>query len=335
MRRRLFPSRGEYRSPLRRVQQALKVAPSWQFTADIGRMIWRYRWYSLAIVFVTIGQELAALWPVTLLGIFVDRLGSGELGNVVWLLLGATILYPTVVRANVLLRHKMFYETDFTKRVEMTIELTTGEGELDIQNVGEANSLIANAVSGITNATYHVLGSFTPVIIKIIVVSINLLAYKRMLGLAYLASLVIPAFLTWFFNNKMRVLRDAQYSVISKAEGLMIQAISHKEDANALQNMINTFRERKNTIFALLCQSQTFLLVRQVVLIGSQFLVVFLALGMRERLRLTPGDFTRIFGYTAQVAAAFLEAAACLDAVISYSRSYYVLNLKKLQARVS
>jgi hypothetical protein len=39
---------------------------------------------------------------------------------------------------------------------------------------------------------------------------------------------------------------------------------------------------------------------------------------------MTADDFARIFGYTAQVAAAFISAAACLDAIISYSRAYGV-----------
>ncbi|MHB9034088.1 MAG: hypothetical protein ACYC6L_13700, partial [Anaerolineae bacterium] len=218
---------------------------------------------------------------------------------------------------------------------EMTLTLTSADDDLNVQNVGEANALIANAVSGITNATYYVLGSFSPVIIKIVVVSVSLLAYNRTLGLAYLASLIIPAFLTWFFNDQMRVLRDAQYSVISKSEGITMHAISNRRDESALQNMIDTLRERKNTLFALLCQSQTSLLIRGIVLIGSQFLVVFLALAIREQINLTPGDFTRIFGYTAQVAGSFLEAAACLDAVISFSRTYHVLNLKKFKTQIA
>ena len=53
-------------------------------------------------------------------------------------------------------------------------------------------------------------------------------------------------------------------------------------------------------------------------------LVVVLALSMRERLHMTAGDFTRIIGYTAQVSVAFLNAAACLDAVVSYSRAWHV-----------
>ena len=68
---------------------------------------------------VTIFQEIAALWPVNLLGEFIDRLDTGDMGNTVWLLLGASLFYPGLLRANVILRHKMFYETDFRKRVEI------------------------------------------------------------------------------------------------------------------------------------------------------------------------------------------------------------------------
>jgi len=58
--------------------------------------------------------------------------------------------------------------------------------------------------------------------------------------------------------------------------------------------------------------------------VGSQFLVVFLALGMREKIALTPGDFTKIVGYTAQVAAAFIGAASVVDSIISHVRAYHV-----------
>ena len=57
---------------------------------------------------------------------------------------------------------------------------------------------------------------------------------------------------------------------------------------------------------------------------GSQFLVVFMALFMRQRLNMTAGDFTKIVGYTTQVAAAFINAAACLDAIVSYTRAYHI-----------
>ena len=53
-------------------------------------------------------------------------------------------------------------------------------------------------------------------------------------------------------------------------------------------------------------------------------LVVAIAVSMRKSLGLTAGDFTRVIGYTAQVAAAFINAAACLDAVVSYSRAWHV-----------
>jgi hypothetical protein len=45
---------------------------------------------------------------------------------------------------------------------------------------------------------------------------------------------------------------------------------------------------------------------------------------MRKTLHMTAGDFTRIIGYTAQVSVAFINAAACLDAVVSYSRAWHV-----------
>jgi hypothetical protein len=41
-------------------------------------------------------------------------------------------------------------------------------------------------------------------------------------------------------------------------------------------------------------------------------------------LGLTPGDFTRIIGYTTQVAAAFITTASTLDAIVSYSRAYHI-----------
>ncbi|MGQ9554308.1 MAG: hypothetical protein ACUVWR_09365 [Anaerolineae bacterium] len=51
---------------------------------------------------------------------------------------------------------------------------------------------------------------------------------------------------------------------------------------------------------------------------------MFLALAMRAQLNMTPGDFTRIIGYTAQVAAAFISAASCLDSIVSCSRAYHI-----------
>jgi len=296
---------------------------NWQFARAVGRLIWEYRRYALAILGVTVLQELSALAPVRLLGLFVDRLSGGELGNVVWLFFGASLLAPTVARANVILRHKMFYETDFSQRVQLTLEETARMAGADTEAAAEANSRVANAVSGITNAAYHVLGSFTPVIIKITVVAVSLIAYNRLLGATYIASLIVPVVLTVVFNDRLRVLRDTQYSVISRLEGAGVRVITQGDDA-AKERFRRTMRERANVHFSLLARHQVFLLLRQLALVGSQFVVVFLALFLRERIGLTPGDFTMIIGYTTQVAAAFIEAAACLDAIVSYSRAYHV-----------
>lgn len=307
-----------------RWRQEMALNPNWRFARDVVGLIWEYKYYSLAILAVTILQEVTALWPVTLLGQFVDRLQSGELGNVVWLLLGASILAPGVARGNVMLRHKMFYETDFQKRVEMTFNELARAENVDAESAGATNARVANAVSGITNATYHVLGSFTPVVVKIIVVSGSLMAFNRLLGMTYLASLIVPIVMTIGFNNWLRVLRDAQYSVISQVEGLIIRAITAKGNVEAQEKFKRAMRERANVLITLVNKHQFSLYVRHVVLIGSQFVVVFLALHMREQLGMTPGDFTRIIGYTTQVALSFLEAAACLDAIVSYSRAYHV-----------
>jgi len=306
---------------LNRARQALTLTPNGQFVADIWRLIWAYKWYSLAIFLLTILQEVSALWPVNLLGQFVDRLQTGELGAVVWLLMGASIFAGGVARGNIILRHKMFYETDFRKRVELTLQTAKSE---DIETAGAANTLVANAVSGITNAVYYVLGNFTPVIIKIIVVSGSLLAYNRAIGWAFLGSLLLPSWLTVAFNKWLRVLRDAQYAIVSRAEGAGTKIITAQDRAAAEAKFIQIMGERKNILIALLAKHQTSLYVREVALIGCQFLVVFMALAMRERLGITPGDFTKIVGYTAQVSAAFINTAACLDAVISYSRAYHV-----------
>lgn len=318
------PSPFIYRRLKRLIQQEMAIDPNWQFARDVTRLIWEYRGYSLAILAVTVLQEVSALWPVNLLGQFIDRLPSGDLGNVVWLFLGASILAPGIMRGNIMLRHKMFYETDFQKRVEMTLEVCAKGECADPEMAGEANSLIANAVGGITNTTYYVLGSFTPVIIKIFVVVGSLLAYNRLLGLAYLGSLIIPTWLTIFFNNWLRVLRDAQYSVISQVEGIVIRTITAQGNPETRDKFQNTMRERKNILISLVNKHQFSLFVRQAALVGSQFLVVFLALFLQDKLHMTPGDYAKIIGYTTQVAATFLEAAACLDAIISYSRAYHV-----------
>jgi len=306
---------------LGKLKQGLTNTPNGQFLADIWRLIWAYKGYSLAIFLITILQEVSALWPVNLLGQFVDRLQTGNLGNVVWLFMGASILAGGVMRGNIILRHKMFYETDFQKRVELTLELSANE---DIEAAGAANSRIANAVSGITNAVYSILGSFTPVIIKIIVVSGSLLAYNRAIGWAFLGSLLLPSWLTVSFNKWLRVLRDAQYAIVSQAEGAGTKIITAQDRGSAEAKFVEIMRERKNILITLLARHQTSLYVREVALIGSQFLVIFMALAMRARLGMTPGDFTKIVGYTAQVSAAFINTAVCLDAIISYSRAYHV-----------
>ena len=218
----------------------------------------------------------------------------------------------------------MFYETDFSKMVELVLQVSSREESMDTERAGAAWARAANAVSGITNATYHVLGSFTPVVVKIIVVSGSLMAFNRLLGMTYLASLIVPIVMTIGFNNWLRVLRDAQYSVISQVEGLIIRAITAKGSVEAQDKFKRAMRERANVLITLVNKHQFSLYVRHVVLIGSQFAVVFLALHMREELGMTPGDFTRIIGYTTQVALSFLEAAACLDAIVSYSRAYHV-----------
>jgi ABC-type multidrug transport system fused ATPase/permease subunit len=287
-------------------------------------LVWEYKRWSAAIIVVTIMQEVAALWPVNLLGRFVDGLQANDLGNVVWLFLGASLLYPGIVRANVILRHKMFYESDLQKRVELTLqESDLGECQ-DVEAASAAHTRVVNAVSGITNVAYHILGSFTPIIIKIIVVSGNLLAYNRMLGLSYLASLVIPMVMTVLFNNRLRVLRDAQYSVISAVSGTGVRVIAERDNEPVRHKFLGSMRERTNIFISLVSRSQCFLYAREITLVGSQFLVILLALQMRQRIGLTPGDFTRIVGYTTQVAVAFINTAVILDAIISHSRAYHI-----------
>ncbi len=308
----------------KRVRQRLLLNPSWQFMRDISRLIREYKLYSLAILGVTVVQEVAALWPVALLGQFVDRLQTGDLGNIVWLLMGASLLAPGIARGNVMLRHKMFYDADFQKRAEMLLKEADRENQRDVEDASATHTRVINAVSGIVNATHHILGSFTPVIVKVIIVLGNLLAYNRSLGMAYLASLSIPALMTILFNGKLRVLRDAQYSVVSKVSGAGVKVLSEGENLTARDRFKQIMRERKEILISLICKSQFFLYVRQASLVGSQFIVVFLALQMRTQIGLTPGDFTKLIGYTAQVAVAFINTAACLDAIISYSRAYHV-----------
>jgi hypothetical protein len=261
---------------------------------------------------------------VSLLGQFVDRLGTGDLGSTVWVLAGATVLQYVTQRANVILRHQMFYRTEFDKRVEMVLQVADQGEETDPEAASAAHMRVVNAVSGVTNATYHLLGSFTPIVIKLVVVSGRLLTINRLIGFAYLASLSIPAILTIVFNKSLRVLRDAQYSVISDSTGAGVRAIVDGENQERRQKFVEVIRERSRVLIALVTRHQSFLLVREIALVGSQFVVVGLALALRDRVELTPGDFTRIVGYTAQVGVAFINTASFLDAIISYTRAYHV-----------
>ena len=307
-----------------RTESQMRLNPNWLFVRDVARLIWRYKMYGLAILLVTIFQEIVALWPVTLLGRFVDQLQNGNVGRVVWLFMGASLLHPAVTRGNIILRHKMFYETDFEKRVELTLQEAGHKDNDDVERASTAHTRAINAASGITNATYHVLGSFTPILIKIVIVSGSLLAYSKSIGAAYLASLSIPLLMTLFFNNKLRILRDAQYSVISRASGAGVKAIIEKGSPITQGKLREALQQRKEVLISLVCKGQIFLYIRRVALIVGQFLAILIALRLRETLDITPGDFTKIAGYTTQVTVAFLNTAAVLDAIISYSRAYHV-----------
>jgi len=322
--RRRPPIRLDPGRPFRRAYAEFRLSPNAAFFRDIFKLIWAYRRFSLAIVLVTIVQEVAALWPVTLLGQFVDRLGTESLGNVVWLLLGSSLLAPGFARANIILRHKMFYTTDFEKQVELILAEADRGDCIDAEDASAAHTSILNATSGITNAVYHILGSFVPVITKIVVVAGKLLGYSQSLGLIYLASLLLPAALTLLFNNKLRLLQNTQYSVISRATGAGVKTISDRANAPVRERFLRIMSERRDVYIALVTRSQIFIYIREAVLVGSQFLVVFVALGMRQQLGLTPGDFTKMIGYTAQVAAAFITTATVYDAIVSYSRAYAV-----------
>jgi ABC-type multidrug transport system fused ATPase/permease subunit len=327
-RERIRSGRERIRSSREHLSQYLKLEyamnPLWQFVGNVAGLIWEYRWYSLAIFVVTIFQEIAALWPVNLLGEFIDRLDTGDIGNIVWLLLAASLFYPGLLRANVILRHKMFYETDFRKRVELVLQASDAGRWTDSESAGALYTKAVNAVSGITNAVFHILASFTPVIIKIVIVSRNLLRYNRLIGLSYLGSLALPLAMTFLFNKKLQVLRDSQYAVIGESSGLGIKAVAEKENEEVRAKFTHVMRVRTNVFISLLTRSQSFLYVREVSLVGSQFLVIFLALALREQLHMTAGDFTKIVGYTAQVAGAFINAAASLDAIVSYTRAYHI-----------
>jgi hypothetical protein len=218
----------------------------------------------------------------------------------------------------------MFYETDFKKRVELTLRVCARGGEVDLEEAAAANSRIANAVSGITNAAYHVLGSFTPVVIKIVVVSGSLMTYNSLLGAVYVGSLVVPFAMTFGFNAMLRVFWDAQFSMTARSEGVVMRTLTGLLSEEQEKRFLAVMMEKKDILIEVVARNQVFLYLREAALVGSQFLVVFLALGMRSQLGLTAGDFTRLVGYTGQVALAFINAAASLDAVVSHSRAYHV-----------
>ncbi|MHB0877228.1 MAG: hypothetical protein ACYC5O_14415, partial [Anaerolineae bacterium] len=144
------------------------------------------------------------------------------------------------------------------------------------------------------------------------------------LGLVYLATLLVPSIMTIIFNKWLRVLLDSQYSIVSDVSGAAIKTIGDKGDSEARGRFRQAMGTRKLVFLSLIYKGQSYLYFREVALVGSQFLIVFLALGMRTRLGLTPGDFAKIVGYTTQVAAAFITTASCLDAIVSYSRAYHV-----------
>jgi hypothetical protein len=117
---------------------------------------------------------------------------------------------------------------------------------------------------------------------------------------------------------------DTQYSIVSDVQGAGIKVIHAREDQSPRDRFREIMHTRKIVLQTLVYKNQIFTYLREAALVGSQFAVVFIALAMREQIGMTAGDFTKIFGYTAQVAAAFITAAACLDAIISYSRAYGV-----------
>ena len=322
----MFPRRWnpDPRRMAQRFRQSLDVSSAGQFIRDVGLLIWEYKWYSLVIFVVTIVQEWASIVPVNLLGDFIDAIDTGGVSRIVWLFFGASLLYPALLRANTVLRHKMFYDSDLEKRVELLIKLSDAGICRDTDKAAAAHTRVINAVSGVTNTAYHLLGSFTPVIIKTVIVSGNLLRMNRLLGWVYLSTLVVPAVMTVIFNKKLVVLRDSQYSVIGEASGVGIETIQHKEDPSIRERLKRILHERRDIMMSLLIKSQSYLYIRQSALIVSQFAAVFLALAIRDRVGITAGDFAKIIGYTTQVAAAFITAAAQLDSIISYSRAYHV-----------
>jgi len=303
----------------------IRNSTHWHFFVGGMRLLWDYRGYSLTSLGLTILQEIVALWPAKLLGQFVDRLQTGELGNVVWLFMGASVLYPIVLRINVIISNKMFYEMELQKRIEWLERVgLRRDCAGDAEKAGSAVVTITNAVSAMCHLAFYSVRSVAPIFVKVIAVCSALLAYSRVLGLTYLASLAIPIAMTISYNKRMRALRDTQYSLAGESNGAGVKTMIEGKNEETRNRFLQIMVKRRNVLFALLAKSQIATFLRTTVLTGSQFVVVFIALAMRQQLGLTPGDFTTIVGYTSQVATATLGAASVIDTIIDLSRAYTV-----------
>jgi hypothetical protein len=148
---------------------------------------------------------------------------------------------------------------------------------------------VGNVAGLIWENRWYSLAGFTPVVIKIVIVSGNLLRYNRLLGFPYLGRLVVPAAMTFLFIKQLQVLRDSQYAVIGESSGLGIKAIAEKDNHKGRDKFKHVMRVRTGIFVSLLARSRSFLYVHEASLVGSQFLVVFLALSMRQRLNMTAG----------------------------------------------
>jgi hypothetical protein len=105
-----------------------------------------------------------------------------------------------------------------------------------------------------------------------------------------------------------------------------VRVIVGGSDEQVRNRFVKVIRDRSDILISLVTKHQVSLLVREAALAGCQFTVIFLALALRERIGLTPGDFTRIAGYTTQVGVAFINTASFLDAIMSHSRAYHVFD---------
>jgi len=294
---------------------------SHSFANRIASQIWRYKWMSVLIIIVTIFQELAALWPANLLGSFIDSL-SDDPYKMVWLLIGSWFLSPAIRRGNVVLRHYLFFRTEEEEREDLTLKEARRDQQVSAKGASEAHTRVVQAASAVSNTTHHVLGSFAPVLIKILVVSGSILSYNKILGMVYLATLAVPLTATLIFNNKLRVLRDKELNVISQGSGAGVNTIANGAGNGSLRELKQVLRERRNVRFLLTAKSQLFLYARETMLVASQALIILLMLKMRDSIGLTPGDFTKITMYMFQVAMAFINAVSFMDSVISCSRAY-------------